>query len=185
MTLKRDSLEQLAQSCAQRAGAVLATLLDLRLVPAVPWLEATAAGELAQRLSDDAPLAAVLAELEGASVGRIALLVSEPAARKAIGGLVERRCRPRVPDGGTDLLAASALLEIGNIAFSAAANALADVVGGRVFPSVPRFSSAPAAELAAAWPRESEALIAHFELVGQGDTLHLRLVWLPDLTSLE
>ena len=83
---------------------------------------------------------------EGASVGRVALLVPETATRDAVMSLVERRGPRRRRGLGYELLAASALLEMGNIVFSAAANALAEGIGGRVFPSVPRFSSDPVRE---------------------------------------
>jgi chemotaxis protein CheY-P-specific phosphatase CheC len=183
MTPKRDALERLAEACARRAGSVLASLLERKLDPDRVGLEVIAAGDLARHLPDGQDLAAVLAELEGSSVGRIALIVSSGAAREAISSLVEARGRKRRTGLATDLLAASALLEMGNIAFSAAANALAESIGGRVFPSVPRFSSDPAADLAQAWPREANALIAQLELLGASGALPLYLVWLPDESS--
>jgi chemotaxis protein CheY-P-specific phosphatase CheC len=186
MSLKRDDLEQLGGACARRAGIVLASLLDFRLVFAVPWLEVTEARTLSMRLSDQ-PSIAVLAELEGAVLGRMGLLVSEPGASKAAVRLVSPRPSepPRPEKRRRHLLADSALLEMGNLAFSAAANALAEAVGGRVFPSVPRFSTTPGTELAEATAEQGDALIARFDLVGPEDSLQVRLVWLPDPTSFE
>jgi chemotaxis protein CheY-P-specific phosphatase CheC len=183
VTLKRDALESLAQSCAGRAAAALGDLLGRKLRPEAIRLVSTAVSDLAEHLPGDAPRAAVLAELEGSTVGRIALVVPSTAAGEAIQSLVERRARGRRAGLASDLLAASALLEMGNIAFSAAANALADAIGGRVFPSVPRFSSDPAADLAQGWLGEADALVSQLELLGTGDPLQVQLVWLPDLGS--
>jgi len=162
-------------------------LLDRQLVPEAPWIQTAAVAELTSRLRDGEQRAAVLAEIEGAAQGRMALLVSD-AAREAVQSLVvqrspERRGPHRASESGQqvrrELMAASALLEMGNVAFSAAANALAEVVGGRVFPSVPRFSSNPVADLAEGWPGSARALLVQFELVGSDDALRVRMIWLP------
>jgi hypothetical protein len=68
---------------------------------------------------------------------------------------------------------------------SAEANALADSNGGRVFPSVPRFSSEPARELAEGWPAGADVFLSRFELVGTEGTLRVRLVWMPDPSGYE
>jgi chemotaxis protein CheY-P-specific phosphatase CheC len=190
MTLKRAELAQYAEACALRAGSVLAALLDRELVPEAPWIQSTPLAGLGACLRPEERPAAVIAELEGAAQGRMALLVSE-SAREAVHSLVDRRSVPRSPrrtpppGAGAELMAASALLEMGNIAFSAAANALADAVGGRVFPSVPRFSNDPIDDLCEGWPRDAEALVIQFELVSPRGALRVGMVWLPQLDSAE
>jgi chemotaxis protein CheY-P-specific phosphatase CheC len=164
---------------------VLAALLERTLMPEAPACDRISPDRLEPALADSAHVAAVLAEIEGASMGRIALIVSELAAREAIAALVERGGRQRRAGPQRDLLAASALLELGNIAFSAAANALADSNGGRVFPSVPRFSAQPARELAEGWPPGADVFVSRFELVGREGTLRVRLVWMPDPAAFE
>jgi len=90
-------------------------------------------GELeALRSSDDSEVLGLYVNLDGAIGGHLMLLADGGAANELVAPLVRKHTGAE-----RQLWACSALLEAGNVVFSAAAGALGDAVGVVVFPSIP------------------------------------------------
>lgn len=130
-----DALRELASIGCGHAVTALAKLTGLPLQMDVPevWVGA-APGAIPEFLGAlEREQVAVGLRLEGILSGHLVLLVAEPDGRK----LTARLGQPVKPGHPWDELARSALMETGNIVGSAFVSAIADMVRGRLLPSVP------------------------------------------------
>jgi chemotaxis protein CheY-P-specific phosphatase CheC len=135
-----DRFAELANICAGHAASTLAVLLDTTLLTTVPRLRALPAGRpLRSLFPREERVAGILADLRGALEARAALLLSAGAVDEVVARVVGKEAsEPSI---------LSVLAEVGNIAVSAAANALAQMLGETSLPSVPRAGYAPQGEL--------------------------------------
>ncbi len=127
MRSSRDRVLRCAQVAAPLAAHAVARLLDLA-PPAAPRVSRVKFSELDG--GDWCPGTAVVADLVGSVRGQAGLLLDGIARRFVLGRLLGRDC--------ADARADSALLELGNIAISAAASGIAELSAGVVVPSLPR-----------------------------------------------
>jgi chemotaxis protein CheY-P-specific phosphatase CheC len=170
---------ELTARCAVRAAETLGQLLDAELSAAPPRSWILPDGRLpAELFSGHERVTAVLAELEGAASGPAGLILRRD--------LLQWMLRRLTGDGNVKTLserALSALCEVGNIAVSAAANALGEVVGGVVLPSVPRlgFEKAAAGTLEEVCGEVGSrcAYLVELTLQGSEGAFGLLFVWVP------
>lgn len=130
-----DALRELATIGCGHAVTALAKLAALRLEMDVPevWV-GRGPGAIPEFLGAlTREQVAVALRLEGVLSGHLVLLMSEPDGRR----LVARLGQPAAPGERWDPLSKSALMETGNIVGSAFVSAIADMIGGRLLPSVP------------------------------------------------
>ena len=140
MSPDRDKLAELANICAGHAAGALALLLDAVLLTEVPELRDLPAGRpLSALFPRDQRVAGIFADLRGAYPAKAALLLSAGAVEDVIERVAGKEA--------SEVSAIAVLSELGNIAVSAAANALAQMLGGTSLPSVPRAGYAPQGEL--------------------------------------
>lgn len=140
MTDDDDRLAELANICAGHAASTLALLLDATLFTEVPRLRTLAAGRTLRSLFPrEERVAGIFADLRGPFEGRAALLLSAGAVDDVVSRIAGKE--------GSNLPVLAVLAELGNIAVSAAANALAQMLGETSLPSVPRAGYAPGGEL--------------------------------------
>jgi chemotaxis protein CheY-P-specific phosphatase CheC len=135
-----DRLAELANICAGHAASTLALLLDTTLLTEVPRLRQLPAGRpLRSLFLREERVAGIFADLRGPLEARAALLLSVGAVEEIVTRIAGKE--------GSDLSTLAVLSEVGNIAVSAAANALAQMLGGTSLPSVPRAGYAPNGDL--------------------------------------
>jgi chemotaxis protein CheC len=140
VTDDEDRLAELANICAGHAASTLALLLDATLLTEVPRLRLLPAGRpLRSLFLRDERVAGIFADLRGPLEARAALLLSAGAVEDVVARVAGKEVsEPSV---------LAVLAEVGNIAVSAAANALAQMLGGTSLPSVPRAGYAQNGEL--------------------------------------
>lgn len=128
-----DFLRELSSIGAGHAATSLCKLLGRRKVSLqVPRVEAPAFAEAAELLGGaELPVAGISLAVDGAFSGDV-LLVFPIGDAEALAALVTGRERAPLDDLGR-----SALKEVGNIIASSYLNALAQLLGGRLMPSVP------------------------------------------------
>jgi chemotaxis protein CheY-P-specific phosphatase CheC len=175
-----DKYSELTSICAGNAAGALATLLGTTLHMGPPRCWALRDGLLpAELFAPDERVTAVLAELEGALVGPAGLILRREMLQWVLARLIGD------PDVKTlSERALSAICEVGNIAVSAAANALSEMVGGVVVPSVPRLGFEKQAvsalqELCGDLEGRS-AYLVEVGLISTEGVLSLLFVWVPD-----
>jgi chemotaxis protein CheC len=128
-----DMLAELANICAGHAASTLAMLLETTLLSEVPRLRQLPAGRpLRSLFRREERAAGIFADLRGPFEARAALLLPAGAVEEIVARVAGKE--------GSDLSALAVLAEVGNIAVSAAANALAQMFGATALPSVPRAS---------------------------------------------
>jgi chemotaxis protein CheC len=173
-----DRLAEIANICAGHAASALAALLDATLLIETPRVHRLAAGrELAALFPREEKVAAVFADLHGALPAQAALLFSATAVDEVLSRVAGKRA-----DETSEVSTLSVLAEVGNIAVSAAANALAEMLGGRALPSVPRAGHARQGVLAMPElerPAASSRTVLIVELVERAGPLRLRFVLVP------
>lgn len=173
-----DRLSEIANVCAGNAATTLAALLDATLLFEPPRAHPLAAGRpLAALFPPEERVAAVFAELDGALPAQAALLLSATAVDELVS-----RVAGKSPEEATAASTLSVLAEVGNIAVSAAANALAQLLGQRCLPSVPR--AAYARQGALALPELAEGdprgrAVIDVELVERSGPLRLHFLLIP------
>lgn len=129
-----DRLTEIANICAGHAATALASLLDATLLMEPPRLHILLAGQpLASLLAPEDRVAAVFIELDGALRAQAAIALSATAIDEVLA-----RVAGKSADETSEVSTLTVLAEVGNIAVSAAANALAALLGERSLPSVPR-----------------------------------------------
>ena len=178
MSDRDDRQAEIANICAGHAASALAALLDATLLMEPPCLHVLPAGRpLATILPPGDRVAAIFVELEGALRAQAAILLSATAVEEVIG-----RVAGKSTDETSEVSTLAVLAEVGNIAVSAAANALADLLGERSLPSVPRAGHARQGVLAM---RELERGLPHarnvlvVELIERAGPLRLHFVLAP------
>jgi chemotaxis protein CheC len=140
VTADDDRLVEFANICAGHAASALALLLDTTLLTQVPRLRQLPAGRpLRSLFLREERVAGIFADLRGPFEARAALFLSAGAVEDVVSRIAGKE--------GSDLTPISVLAEVGNIAVSAAANALAQMLGETSLPSVPRAGYAPDGDL--------------------------------------
>jgi len=171
---------ELTRLCAGNAARALAELLGASLGRSAPRTWTLHDGRLpAELFAPDERVTAVLAELEGTVVGPAGLILRRD--------LLEWTLARLIGDSNVNTLserALSALCEVGNIAVSAAANALSELSGGVALPSVPRLGfEKRALGVLAEVCEDLEGRSAHLvelELLADAHPLRLLFVWIPE-----
>ncbi len=177
MITAEDRLAEMTNISAGHVAAVLGRLLDRVLLMDPPDC---------RRIPDDAsPLdlfaveergAVIYADLVGVCPGQAALVL--PA--DVIDEVVERLTGKKLEDDDLDDRARSALCEMGNIAISAAANALGELEGGVVIPSLPRLELAAETYPALTGRHGAEpSFVVDTELFTREEDVRIRFLWLP------
>jgi chemotaxis protein CheC len=163
-----DRLCELANVGAGHAATALARLVGRPIRMSVPCVRmGTAATGAAPVAADDAW---IFFEVQGAMGG--ALVLRLPCAARQ--GLVEEL----VGADASGSHAESALREVGNILASHALSAVADLVGDRVLPSLPVWSSMRPVPLAAWRSRAAGRVCIETHRRRRGPP-HVELVWIP------
>ena len=166
-----DRLCELANVGAGHAATALARLVGrpIRMsVPCVRMGSASTGG--ASPAADDAW---IFFEVQGGMGGALVLRLPCPARR----GLVEEL----VGSDASGAHAESALREVGNILASHALSAVADLVGGRVLPSLPSLVFDASGPALAAWrSRAAGRVCIETRLVDDAGESHVELVWIPE-----
>jgi len=140
MTDDDDKLAELANICAGHAASTLALLLDTSLLTRVPRLRMLPAGRpLRSLFLREERVGAIFADLAGPFEAKAGLLLSAGAVEEIAGRISGKEEAQSSP--------LAMLAEVGNIAVSAAANALALMLGGVSLPSVPRAAYSQEGEL--------------------------------------
>jgi chemotaxis protein CheY-P-specific phosphatase CheC len=125
---------ELTGLCAKSAASALALMLGATVRSAASRAWTLDEGLLpAELFAPGERVTAVLAELDGKADGLAGLILRRDLLQWVLGRLIGDRDVKTL-----DERALSALCEVGNIAVSAAANALSAVARGAVLPSVPR-----------------------------------------------
>lgn len=175
MTDDDDKLAELANICAGHAAGTLALLFDNTLLTQVPRMRELPAGRpLRSLFLREERVGAIFADLVGPFEAKAGLLLSAGAVEDIVwrvSGKEEANSSPL-----------AVLAELGNIAVSAAANALAAMLGGVALPSVPRASYAPEGDLEL--PEMVEILpivrsVADVVLYDRHGPLRMRFVLVP------
>lgn len=179
MSQRQDLLLECAKSGAQAAAETLTRVLerDVRVEP--PRCQKLDLGELPSSVfPPDEETLAIFADFIGAVRGQAGIALPIEQAGELT--------RLLFKDGSAELhedRAHSALCELGNIVLSAAAGAIAKLVGGVVIPSVPRLArDMPGAlllELIHPELQRLPAYLAETDLVEHNGPLRLRFVWIP------
>lgn len=175
-----DRVRELVSIGAGHAAGALAGLVGRTCEMGVPTVERLAAREAAAPRAGERDLAGVLFELQGGTGGVLALLFPASTCER----LLERLLGPGPRAAESDEAAQSALCEVGNILASHAANALGEMLGVPILPSLPQLAltDAPAALaslVATRAPREP-ALRIEAEIRDRARELRGILVLVPD-----
>ncbi|MCP4003519.1 MAG: hypothetical protein GY725_04935 [bacterium] len=177
MNYDEDHLAELANISAGHVATVLARLLDKTLLMDPPQVRLIPpdSGPL-DSMSDEERAAVVYADLVGVYPGQAALVLPE----HAIVAIVERLVGKTLEDEELDDRARSALCEMGNIAISAAANALGEIEGGIVIPSLPRLELvAETVPALTGRPGTEASYVAEVELFEPQGEMRLLFLWIP------
>jgi chemotaxis protein CheC len=173
-----DRLAEIANICAGHAATALASLLDATLLMEPPGLELLRAGDSFDALLEpEERVAAVFVDLEGALRAQAALALSASAVDEVLA-----RVAGKSADETSEVSTLTVLAEVGNIAVSAAANALAELLRARSLPSVPRAGYARQGVLSLrdldhGTGRERKVLVV--ELIERGGPLRLHFLLCP------
>lgn len=173
---------ELANICAGHTANALARLLDCVLWVEPPRLWKLEPDGLPEVLFAEPPAAAVFADLSAAELsGPIGLALDATM----LSGLLYALDVPQVLRGiEPDPRTSSALSELGNIAISAAANALSGVLGQAVLPSVPRIGldlyGLPALEDVCGELPPGAAALYETSLRQQPQGLRINFLWVPE-----
>lgn len=173
MSARDPRLEAQARHCAEAAAEASAALLGARRGsgPARAWSVEQGFPCEALRAGDE-PFAVLSARLDGGPRASAALLLPQ--------GVLERVLAALVGEPGVKLLderARSALRELGNIAISAAANALSERVRESVLPSVPGLLLDQSADACTRQLGSARAWLIEMPLVRDSEPLRLLFLW--------
>jgi len=175
-----DRVRELVSIGAGHAATALAGLTGRTCEMRVPTVRLLADLPTGPGPAGDADVTGVLFELEGGTGGVLALLL--PGATRE--RLLEHLLGPRPQGARSGSAAESALREVGNILASHAANAVSEMLGEAVLPSVPllAFEDGPAAlaSLLALRHNTEPALRIESEIFDRDHELCGTLVLVPD-----
>jgi chemotaxis protein CheC len=173
-----DRLAEIANICAGHAATALASLLDATLLMEPPLLHVLPAGEpMDSLISPEDRVAAVFVDLDGALRAQAVIALSASAIDEVLA-----RVAGKSANETSEVSTLTVLAEVGNIAVSAAANALAQLLGRRSLPSVPRAGYARQGTLSMrdldhGASRERNVLVV--ELIERGGPLRLHFLLAP------
>jgi len=174
-----DRVRELVSIGAGHAASALAGLVGRTCEMGVPTVQRLAAREADAALARERDLTGVLFELEGGTGGVLALLFPASTCER----LLEHLLGPGPRAGRSEDAARSALCEVGNILASHAANALGEMLGVPMLPSLPQLALTDApgalASLVAARTREPTLRI-EAEICDRARELRGILVLVPD-----
>ncbi|MEW6046748.1 MAG: chemotaxis protein CheC [Bacillota bacterium] len=193
--LEKDALAELGNIGAGNATTALSQMLGDRMVRMTsPRVAVVRLAELSDWVGPpDSPVAAVYMRVGGGLTGYVALLAPEASA-SAILKTILRYGHEQVPGlatGSTPLsernpadLEASALMEIGNIVITSYLNAMSEMTGLTLVPSVPAVAADMLEAVLASILAEIQtgddnvlAIQTHFE--GEGASLDGQLIFVP------
>ncbi|MBE3598851.1 MAG: chemotaxis protein CheC [Limnochordaceae bacterium] len=193
--LEKDALAELGTIGAGGATTALSQMLGDRLVRmSSPRVEVVPLAHLPERVGPaDELAAAVYVRLDGDLKGSMALVIPEAAARSLLLAILPEdlpgasaTIREDVPMGERTPgdMAASALMEVGNIVVSAYLNAMSEITGLKLVPSVPSVATDMvyaliASILAESPPTDDQVLTidTHFET--EGASVGGEMIFLP------
>ncbi len=171
-----DRVRELVSIGAGHAAGALAGLVGRTCEMQVPTVQRLAARQADPALAEERDLRGVLFELEGATGGVLALLFPASTCER----LLERLLGP----GAGGEAARSALCEVGNILAAHAANAVGEMLGVPILPSVPQLALTDApgalASLVAARRPQQATLRIEAEISDRARELRGILVFVPD-----
>jgi chemotaxis protein CheC len=163
-----DRLCEMANVGAGHAATALARLVGRPIQMSVPCVRMGSSSTRAPAVED----AWIFFEVQGGMGGALVLRLPRLARQTLVEQLV-----------GSDATAAhaeSALREVGNILASHALSAVADLVGGRVLPSLPSLVFDATGPALAAWrARAAGRVCIETHLVDAAGRAHVELVWIP------
>jgi chemotaxis protein CheC len=179
VTKTEDRYCELASIGAGHAASSLAKLFDCTVLMEPSRCFRMDVGHLPESmLYQQEWTAAIFVDLSGAVSGQAGLVLSEAVMNQIIERLANEDPRCGITERGR-----SALKELGNIALSAAAGALGDMLGGIVVPSVPRlgFEMCEALLLDEIGPamEQRPAFLAETQLAERDGPLRIRFIWIP------
>jgi chemotaxis protein CheC len=169
--LELDRLCELANVGAGHAAGALAQLLGRPILMDPPRVR-VASRERSPGGALGVETAGVFFELEGALAGVLGVLF--PSRSRA--ALLEALLQDASPHSEE---AESALREVGNILASHAVSAVADLVGGRLLPSLPVLAGEAAGAVLESLQARGEPLRIESRLVERSGALRSLLVWIP------
>ncbi|MFI5317395.1 MAG: chemotaxis protein CheC [Myxococcota bacterium] len=181
MTDDDDRFGELANICAGNAASTLALLLETTLLTHVPSVRTLPAGRpLRSLFPREERVAGIFADLRGALAAKAALLLSAGAVDDVVARVTGKEA--------SEAIALAVLAEVGNIAVSAAANALAQMLGETSLPSVPRAGYSPRGELELpelVETHHSVRSVADVVLYERHGPLRLRFVLVPAAVDID
>jgi chemotaxis protein CheC len=161
-----DILRELSNIGAGHAVTSLASLLGQRRVSLrVPRVEALPKDDLAKLVGGPSvPVVGISFELFGKLAGDVLILFRSSDAVQVSSLVTGEFCDPMSE------INRSALEELGNILASSYLNALSQMLGGTLLPSIPRFASGAARDVidGAHAPTEGDALVLVNEFMVEG-----------------
>ncbi|MBW2280630.1 MAG: chemotaxis protein CheC [Deltaproteobacteria bacterium] len=177
--MSRDWLFEYAVAGVKAAADSLASLLDAEPATRAPVCDKIDMSALPDKVfPENTGSIAVFADLVGAIQGEAGI-----AFRR---GEADALVRALVPDADVeafDTSAQSAMSEVGNIALSSAAGAIAELIGGVVIPSVPRLganlSDVLLVDEICGDLGRMPVYVAEAEVNTPGNPLQLTFVWIP------
>jgi chemotaxis protein CheC len=169
--LELDRLCELANVGAGHAAGALAQLLGRPILMDPPRVR-VASREASPGGALGVETAGVFFELEGALGGVLGVLF--PSRGRA--ALLEALLQDPSPQSEE---AESALREVGNILASHAVSAVADLIGGRLLPSLPVLAGEAAGAVLDSLQARGEPLRIESRLVERDGALRTLLVWIP------
>jgi chemotaxis protein CheC len=174
-----DRVRELVSIGAGHAAGALAGLVGRTCEMRVPTVQRLAARQADPALAREHDLSGVLFELEGGTGGVLALLFPASTCER----LLERLLGPGAGARGGEA-ARSALCEVGNILASHAANAVGEMLGVPILPSVPQLAltdaSGALASLVATRRPQQPTLRIEAEISDRARELRGILVFVPD-----
>ncbi len=176
---KRERFLELMDQSSERALCALGCFLGCDLGPPERAREWDLPALESLRPSATSQIIALFVDLDGAIGGHLLLLADRDLACELVAPLVKAHMEPE-----RELWACSALLEAGNVVFSAAAGALGDAVGVVVFPSIPSLyrEADPAFRAAVGAPSGDGLGVYAVDVVArrdEGRPIRMSLLWVP------
>ena len=186
--LELDALREAGNMGAGRAATALSQMLGRRVSIDVPMASVIGLGSLPEPLGGpEALVAAVYFRVYGDAPGRLLLVIAESSVTPLLGALLASTPGDHVFG---DPVSQSALKEMGNILCSAYLNALSDLMGFAILPSVPALAfdsvSAVMSTVAAdAAQTDSQVLLIENHFHESGQAVPLFVFFLPEAGALD
>ena len=177
----RQSSSQIRRAvsiAASHAVFAIGSMLGRTLTMEAPrWTSGTGADMRALLAESQERIVAVVAEVNGVCPGHAGILLAEGTAEGLARAVIGEMDEPEIKQSEE-----AALVEIGNIAISAAMTAISMLMGGTQIPGVPTAFRGPAElVLPRVIPTAADTLEVHVSESSFGDrsgSLHLRFVWI-------